>query len=110
MVGASIHFFGFRIALQFQPKLARTMGDVITADEQQAVLAEHQQQLARLTQQHQAALDKRTKELAEAQSNRTKELAETDAQYQKQLERITQTQQTALAQREKKTKRLSRIV
>ncbi len=71
------------------------MGDVITADEQQAVLAQHQQQLARLTQQHQAALDKRTKELAE-----------TDAQYQKQLERIAQTQQTALAQREKKQKDL----
>jgi murein DD-endopeptidase MepM/ murein hydrolase activator NlpD len=106
MVGASIHFFGFRIALQFQPNLARTMGDVITADEQQAVLAQHQQQLARLTQQHQAALDKRTKELAEAQSSRIKELAETDAQYQKQLERITQTQQTVLAQREKKQKDL----
>ncbi len=106
MLGVSIHFFGFRIALQFQPKLARTMGDVITADEQQAVLAQHQQQLARLTQQHQAALDKRAKELAEAQSNRIKELAETDAQYQKQLERVTQTQQTALAQREKKQKDL----
>jgi murein DD-endopeptidase MepM/ murein hydrolase activator NlpD len=106
MVGVSIHFFGFRIALQFQPKLARTMGDVITADEQQVVLAEHQQQLTRLTQQHQAALDKRAKELAEAQSSRIKELAETDAQYQKQLERITQTQQTALAQREKKQKDL----
>jgi murein DD-endopeptidase MepM/ murein hydrolase activator NlpD len=106
MVGVSIHFFGFRIALQFQPKLARTMGDVITADEQQAVLAQHQQQLARLNQQHQAALDKRTKELAEAHSSRIKELAETDAQYQKQLERITQTQQTALAQRDKKQKDL----
>ena len=106
MLGVSIHFFGFRIALQFQPKLARTMGDVITADEQQAVLAQHQQQLARLTQQHQAALDKRAKELAEAQSNRIKELAETDAQYQKQLERVTQTQQTELAQREKKQKDL----
>ena len=106
MVGVSIHFFGFRIALQFQPKLARTMGDVITADEQQAVLAQHQQQLARLTQQHQAALDKRAKELAEAHSSRIKELAETDAQYQKQLERITQTQQTALAQRDRKQKDL----
>ena len=117
MVGVSIHFFGFRIALQFQPKLARTMGDVITADEQQAVLTQHQQQLARLTQQHQAALDKRTKELAEAQTNRTKELAEAqsnrakelaeaEAQYQKQLDRLTQTQQSALAQREKKQKDL----
>ena len=106
MVGVSIHFFGFRIALQFQPKLARTMGDVITADEQQFVLAQHQQQLASLAQQHQAALDKRTKELAEAQSNRAKELAEADAQYQKQLDRLTQTQQTALAQREKKQKDL----
>ena len=106
MIGVSIHFFGFRIALQFQPKLARSMGDVITADEQQAVLAQHQQQLTRLTQQHQAALDKRAKELAEAQSSRIKELAETDAQYQKQLERITQTQQTTLAQREKKQKDL----
>ena len=106
MLGVSIHFFGFRIALQFQPKLARTMGDVITADEQQVLLAQHQQQLARLTQQHQAALDKRTKELAEAQSNRAKELAEADAQHQKQLDRLTQTQQTALAQREKKQKDL----
>jgi murein DD-endopeptidase MepM/ murein hydrolase activator NlpD len=93
------------------------MGDVITADEQQAVLAQHQQQLTRLTQQHQAALDKRAKELAEAQSSRikelaeaqssrVKELAEADSQYQKQLERITQTQQTALAQRDKKQKDL----
>jgi murein DD-endopeptidase MepM/ murein hydrolase activator NlpD len=106
LVGVSIHFFGFRIALQFQPKLARTMGDVITADEQQVVLAEHQQQLTRLTQQHQAALDKRAKELADAQSSRIKDLAENDAQYQKQLERLTQTQQTALAQREKKQKDL----
>lgn len=106
LVGVSIHFFGFRIALQFQPKLARTMGDVITADEQQVVLAQHQQQLTRLTQQHQAALDKRAKELAEAQSSRIKELAETDAQHQKQLERITHTQQTVLAQREKKQKDL----
>jgi len=106
MVGVSIHFFGFRIALQFQPKLARSMGDVITADEQKVVLAQHEQQLARLTQQHQAALDKRAKELAEAHSSRIKELAETDAQYQKQLERITQTQQTALAQRDRKQKDL----
>ena len=106
MIGVSIHFFGFRIALQFQPKLARTMGDVITADEQQVILAQHQQQLARLTQQHQAALDKRAKELAEAQSNRVKELAEADAQHQKQLERLTQNQQTTLAQREKKQKDL----
>ena len=95
MIGVSIHFFGFRIALQFQPQLARTMGDVITADEQQVILAQHQQQLARLTQQHQAALDKRAKELVEA-----------DVQHQKQLERITQTQQTVLAQREKKQKDL----
>jgi len=106
MVGVSIHFFGFRIALQFQPQLARTMGDVITADEQQVVLTQHQQQLARLNQQHQAALDKRAKELADAQANRIKELAEADAQHQKQLERLSQSQQAALAQREKKQKDL----
>ena len=95
MLGISIHFFGFRIALQFKPQLARTMGDVITADEQSALQAQHQQQLARLAQQHQAALDKRTKELADA-----------DALHQKQLDRLNQTQQTALAQREKRQKDL----
>ena len=95
MLGVSIHFFGFRIALQFKPQLARTMGDVITADEQSALQAQHQQQLARLAQQHQAALDKRTKELADA-----------DALHQKQLDRLNQAQQTALAQREKRQKDL----
>lgn len=95
MLGISIHFFGFRIALQFKPQLARTMGDVITADEQSALQAQHQQQLTRLAQQHQAALDKRTKELAEA-----------DALHQKQLDRLNQAQQTALAQREKRQKDL----
>ena len=95
MLGISIHFFGFRIALQFKPQLARTMGDVITADEQSALQAQHQQQLARLAQQHQAALDKRTKELADA-----------DALHQKQLDRLNQAQQTALAQREKRQKDL----
>ena len=95
MLGISIHFFGFRIALQFKPQLARTMGDVITADEQSALQAQHQQQLARLAQQHQAALDKRTNELADA-----------DALHQKQLDRLNQAQQTALAQREKRQKDL----
>ncbi len=95
MLGISIHFFGFRIALQFKPQLARTMGDVITADEQSALQAQHQQQLTRLAQQHQAALDKRTKEIAEA-----------DALHQKQLDRLNQAQQTALAQREKRQKDL----
>ena len=106
MLGVSIHFFGFRIALQFKPQLARTMGDVITADEQSVLQAQHQQQLTHLTQQHQAALDKRTKELAEAEAKRAKELAETDTLHQKQLDRLNQAQQTALAQREKRQKDL----
>jgi murein DD-endopeptidase MepM/ murein hydrolase activator NlpD len=95
MFGVGIHFFGFRIALQIKPELARSMGDVITAEEQNILQAQHQAQLARLTQQHQAALDKRAKELADA-----------EAQHHKQLERLTQLQQTALAQREKKQKDL----
>ena len=71
------------------------MGDVITAEEQNILLAQHQEQLARLAQQHQVALEKRAKELADA-----------EAQHNKQLERLTQVQQNALAQREKKQKDL----
>jgi murein DD-endopeptidase MepM/ murein hydrolase activator NlpD len=95
LIGVTIHFFGFRIALHIKPELARSMGDVITADEQNLLQAQHQAQLARLAQQHQAALDKRAKELAD-----------TEAQHHKQLERLSQVQQVALAQREKKQKDL----
>jgi len=95
LLGVSIHFFGFRIALQIKPELARSMGDVITAEEQNLLQAQHQQQLERLAQQHQAILD-----------NRAKHLADTEAQHQKQLERLNQVQQASLAQREKKQKEL----
>jgi len=95
LFGVGIHFFGFRIALQIKPELARSMGDVITAEEQSLLQAHHQTQLERLAQQHQAALDKRAKDLAD-----------TEAQHHKQLERLNQTQLTALAQREKKQKDL----
>jgi len=71
------------------------MGDVITAEEQVVLQAQHHAQLALLTQQHQAALDKRAKELTDA-----------EVQHQKQLERLNQTQQTLWAQREKKQKDL----
>jgi len=95
LIGVCIHFFGFRIALQIKPELARSMGDVITAEEQSLLHAQHQAQLERLAQQHQAALDKRARELAD-----------TEAQHHKQLDRLNQTQLTALAQREKKQKDL----
>ena len=65
LLGIGIHFLGFRIALQVRPQLARVMGDVITADEQNAIELEHQKKLERLTQTQTVALAQREKKQKE---------------------------------------------
>ena len=73
LLGIGIHFLGFRIALQVRPQLARVMGDVITADEQNAIELEHQKKLERLTQTQTVALaqrEKKQKELSQSLDGR----------------------------------------
>ena len=124
MVGVCIHFFGFRIALQIKPELARSMGDVVTAEEQNLIDTQHQQQLAnlakqhqeqvsRLAQQHQAIIDKREKkqkeliasyehqlelmqvDFKETSMQFSREKKEIDGLYRKKLEALN-TQMTAM--------------
>lgn len=50
-LGASIQFFGFRVAIELRPELARTLGAVTTASEQERIEQHYQTQLATLEQQ-----------------------------------------------------------
>ena len=113
LLGIGIHFLGFRIALQVRPQLARVMGDVITADEQNTIELEHQKKLDRLTQAQTVALAQREKkqkeiiasyehqlelmhtDFKETSMQFSREKKEIDALYRKKLETLNQ-QMTAM--------------
>ena len=48
LIGAGIHFFGFRIAVQFKPDLAREMGGVITLQEKEEIESDYRERLEAL--------------------------------------------------------------
>jgi len=50
-LGAWIQFFGLRVAIELRPELARTLGAVTTASEQERIEQHYQTQLATLEQQ-----------------------------------------------------------
>jgi murein DD-endopeptidase MepM/ murein hydrolase activator NlpD len=56
-LGAAIHFFGFRFAVQFKPDLAREMGGVITIQEKQEIETGYRAHLERLQTQLSQASD-----------------------------------------------------
>ena len=45
LIGVGIHFFGFRIAVQFKPDLAREMGGVITLQEKEEIESAYRERL-----------------------------------------------------------------
>ncbi|OHC10083.1 MULTISPECIES: peptidoglycan DD-metalloendopeptidase family protein [unclassified Polynucleobacter] len=51
LIGAGIHFFGFRIAVQFKPDLAREMGGVITLQEKEEIESAYRERLETLQSQ-----------------------------------------------------------
>lgn len=51
LLGASIHFLGFRFAVQLKPDLAREMGGVITLQEKQEIESAYRENLERLQAQ-----------------------------------------------------------
>jgi murein DD-endopeptidase MepM/ murein hydrolase activator NlpD len=48
LIGIGVHFFGFRIAIQYSPELARGMGGVITVQEKDAIESRYRQHLQEL--------------------------------------------------------------
>lgn len=48
LIGAGIHFFGFRIAVQFKPDLAREIGGVITLQEKEEIESAYRERLESL--------------------------------------------------------------
>lgn len=51
LIGVGIHFFGFRIAVQFKPDLAREMGGVITLQEKEEIESAYRERLEALQSQ-----------------------------------------------------------
>jgi murein DD-endopeptidase MepM/ murein hydrolase activator NlpD len=51
VLGASIQFFGLRVAIELRPELARTLGAVTTTSEQERIEQHYQEQLTTLEQQ-----------------------------------------------------------
>jgi len=50
LLGVLLHFIGFRIAIEFSPSLARSLGGVTTEAEQQKVEANYRERLDKLRQ------------------------------------------------------------
>lgn len=71
--GCSLYLIGFKIAIEFHPQLARSLGGVATEAEQQRVESVYRERLARL----QGALDSATQEIKQLHQlkNRFMELA-----------------------------------